>query len=119
MINDNWIKEEAVSKLAEFIFKSRGLESLNISDSDMGSSNVALIVWALSDSPSVSTLKRFQCNYNEVESRTVAKEVLKMLVTKFPALESVEFIDNNFSKKFRKEVIGKMEEEGSNVKWIL
>lgn len=43
-IDDNWIKASATEKLCEFILKAKKLEKLNISDSNMGSEGVLLVV---------------------------------------------------------------------------
>lgn len=68
-IEDNWIKGQAVDKLAELILKAKKLEKLNISDSNMGSEGALLVVRAIQDSEIKNTLKEFYCNYNEVEDK--------------------------------------------------
>jgi len=49
-IHDNWVKDEAVEKLAQFIFKAKKLEVLNISDSQMGNKWAHFLFRALKDS---------------------------------------------------------------------
>ena len=75
-IDDNWIKGEAVDKLAELILKAKKLEKLNISDSNMGSKGVLLVARAIKESEINNTLKEFYCNFNEVEDKAIAKEIL-------------------------------------------
>ena len=50
-VHDNWIKQEAVHKVVELLFRARNLEKLNISDSDMGNDSVLLVIRALKESP--------------------------------------------------------------------
>ena len=47
-IHDNWIKGEAIDKLAEFLLKATKLEVLNFSDSTMGTDGAVLVTKALS-----------------------------------------------------------------------
>jgi Ran GTPase-activating protein (RanGAP) involved in mRNA processing and transport len=49
-IHDNWIKNEAVDKLVDFLLRAKTLQKLNISDSDMGSDAVFRVVKALKES---------------------------------------------------------------------
>lgn len=56
-VHDNWIKNEAVDLLAEFILKAKTLKVLNISDSTMGSESVYLVVSALAQSKACETLE--------------------------------------------------------------
>lgn len=46
-IHDNWVKNEAVDKMVDFILRAKVLEKLNISDSDMGSEAVFRVIKAL------------------------------------------------------------------------
>ena len=77
------------------------MERLIVSDSAMGDDSVLKVVKGISESKIASkTLKEFFCNYNEVESNEVAKEILDLLMA-LPALENVEFKGNTFSNKLK------------------
>jgi Ran GTPase-activating protein 1 len=48
-LHDNWIKQEAIDRLVEFILRAKSLERLNVSDSTMGTSGALLVAKALSE----------------------------------------------------------------------
>lgn len=80
-IHDNWVKGAAADRLAELIYRSKNLQKLNISDSDMGTNAAYLVIRALHDTPTVrESLREFYCNFNEITSGKVNKEVLSMLL---------------------------------------
>ena len=73
-VHDNWVKGQAADRLAELIYRTRGLEKLNISDSDMGTEAAYLVIRALHDSVSVrSSIQEFYCNFNEITSASINK----------------------------------------------
>lgn len=113
-LHDNWIKQEAIDRLVEFILRAKALERLNVSDSTMGTSGALLVAKALSENESVrATLKQFSCNYNEVESSAVSKRILEILGSGvFSQLELVEFKGNTLGRKAANEYISKFEEKG-------
>ena len=113
-LHDNWIKQEAIDRLVEFILRAKALERLNVSDSTMGTSGALLVAKALSENESVrATLKQFSCNYNEVESSGVSKRILEILGSGvFSQLELVEFKGNTLGRKAANEYISKFEEKG-------
>jgi Ran GTPase-activating protein 1 len=46
-LHDNWIKQQAIDHLVEFVLKAERLERLNISDSTMGTAGVLLLAKAM------------------------------------------------------------------------
>ena len=42
-LHDNWIKQEAIDRLVEFILRAKSLERLNISDSTLGTYGAMLL----------------------------------------------------------------------------
>lgn len=114
-IHDNWIKNEAVDKLVDFLLRAKTLQKLNISDSDMGSEAVFRIVKALKESQASDTLEEFYCNFNEVDSSCIAKECLDIMLTHLNALTYVEFKGNEFSKKIKQEYIPLFEAKGKRI----
>lgn len=72
-LHDNWIKQEAIDRLVEFILRAESLERLNISDSTMGTNGALLLAKAIAENPHLkSTLRHVSCNYNEIESSAVS-----------------------------------------------
>jgi Ran GTPase-activating protein (RanGAP) involved in mRNA processing and transport len=116
-LHDNWIKQEAIDRLVEFLLRARHLERLNISDSTMGTAGALLVAMALGESSELrSSLKHFACNYNEVESSAVSKRILDILLSDdFKALETVEFKGNTLERKAAHAYIAKFEEKGSKL----
>ena len=49
-VNDNWLKVLSTKELIKLIMTNKNLESLNISDNDMGAENVLVIIRALAKS---------------------------------------------------------------------
>ena len=100
-LHDNWIKQEAIDRLVEFILHSRSLERLNISDSTMGTNGALLLAKAISENPHLrGTLRQFSCNYNEIESSKVSKRILDTFLSEgFEKLELIEFRGNTIGKK--------------------
>ena len=113
-LHDNWIKQEAIDRLVEFILRAKSLVRLNISDSTMGTNGALLVAKAMSENESLrGTLKQFSCNYNEVESSAVSKRILDILGSGvFSQLELVEFKGNTLGRKAANEYIAKFEEKG-------
>ena len=114
-LHDNWIKGEAIDRLVEFVVRAKKLEILNVSDSTMGTEAALLLVTALSQSESTirTTLKHFSCNYNEVESPTVSKRILDILLSDaFTALDIVEYKGNAIGRKAAQGYLKKFEERG-------
>ena len=115
-IHDNWVKGQAADKLVELIYRTRGLEKLNISDSDMGTEAAYLVIRALHDSITVrSSLQEFYCNFNEITSASINKQVLEMLLKEFPNLKHVEYRGNTLGKKVKHDFAGKFSEEGKKI----
>lgn len=114
-IHDNWIKNEAVDKLVEFLLKSNKLERLNISDSDMGNEAVLLIMKAMKESPCSETLKEFHCNYNEVECSKTAAKCFHIILAHLPKLELFEFKGHGISNKTKKEFTEKFKEANKTI----
>ena len=56
-VDDNWIKASAAEKLCELVLKAKNLERLNISDSNMGSEGVLLVLRGIKESKANETLK--------------------------------------------------------------
>lgn len=99
-LHDNWIKGEAIDHLIKFVLQARKLEILNVSDSTMGTDAALLLVTALSQSEIRTTLKHFSCNFNEVESPSVSKRILDILLSDaFTALDIVEYKGNTIGRK--------------------
>ena len=113
-LHDNWIKQQAIDRLVEFVLKAERLERLNISDSTMGTAGVLLLAKALSTNPALGkSLKYLGSNYNEVESSKVSKRILDIFLSDFfEALETVEFRGNSLSRKAAQEYIAKFETKG-------
>ena len=113
-LHDNWIKQEAIDRLVEFILRAESLQRLNISDSTMGTNGALLLAKAISENPHLkATLRQFSCNYNEIESSSVSKRILDILNSdSFEKLELVEYKGNTLSKKAAQEYIQKFEEKG-------
>ena len=113
-LHDNWIKQEAIDRLVEFILRAESLERLNISDSTMGTNGALLLAKAISENPHLkSSLRQFSCNYNEIESSSVSKRILDILLSdSFEKLELVEYKGNTLGKKAAQEYISKFEEKG-------
>ena len=109
-INDNWIKQEAVDRLVEVLFRVKKLEKLNISDSNMGNKAVLMVMRAIKDSVAFETLKELKCNFNEVESSKVAIECMQIML-EMKNLKVIEFMGNDFSNKIKKEYALKFQEQ--------
>ena len=103
-VHDNWIKAEAADLLVDFVCKARALERLNVSDSDMGTKNVFLVVKALHAAPARQTLTDFRCNYNESTSAKANEQLLRLLLSDFERLTYVEFKGNTLRKSAKKEL---------------
>ena len=111
-IHDNWIKGEAADRLAELVYKSKNLVKLNMSDSDMGTNAGYLVIRALHDSPAVKeSLKELYCNFNEITSSAINKQILDMLLQDFPALEYVEYRGNTLGRKVKHDYVGRFAEK--------
>lgn len=113
-LHDNWIKQEAIDRLVEFILRAKSLERLNISDSTMGTNGALLLAKAIAENGHLKgTLKQFSCNYNEIESSSVSKRILDIMLGEgFEKLELVEFRGNTLGRKAAQEYIVKFEEKG-------
>jgi len=100
-LHDNWIKQEAIDRLVEFILRAESLERLNISDSTMGTNGALLLAKAIAENTHLkNTLRQFSCNYNEIESSAVSKRILDILGSdSFERLELVEFKGNTLGRK--------------------
>jgi Ran GTPase-activating protein 1 len=107
-VNDNWLKSEATEQLFGLLLTCVKLRELNISDGNMGTANVLAALRALKLSAN-KELKHFSCNYNDVESRKAATEILEVLI-QMEGIVSVDFIGNVPSKKFNKEWLAKFTE---------
>eukprot|EP00347_Sterkiella_histriomuscorum_P011821 403370974 len=111
-VHDNWVKGEAADRLAELIYKAKTLQKLNISDSDMGTNAAYLVIRALHDSSAVrESLTEFYCNFNEITSANINKQVLEMLLRDFPNLKYVEYRGNTLGRKIKHEFVGKYAEQ--------
>ena len=112
-IHDNWIKGEAIDKLAEFLLKATKLEVLNFSDSTMGTDGAVFVVKALSQSESRKTLRHLACNFNDIETSSASKFILELILTSgFEILETVEFRGNTLPKKVAVAYATKLQEKG-------
>ena len=113
-LHDNWIKQEAIDRLVEFVLRVKSLERLNISDSTMGTNGALLLTKALTSNPALkTTLRHFACNYNEIESAGASRRILDMLLSgDFAHLECVEYRGNTLGKKSATDYIAKFEEKG-------
>ena len=113
-LHDNWIKQQAIDRLVEFVLKAERLERLNISDSTMGTAGVLLLAKAISTNPALGkSLKYFGSNYNEVESSKVSKRILDIFLSDlFEVLETLEFRGNSLGRKAAQEYIAKFEAKG-------
>ena len=115
-IHDNWIKGEAAERLVEFIYRARSLEKLNISDSDMGTENAYLVIKALHDSSSTrQSLKEFYCNFNEVTTAAINKQVLDTLLADFPSLAYVEYRGNTLGRKTKKDYVQRFQDASKKI----
>lgn len=97
-VNDNWLKKGAAAELVKLTQDSSHLESLNISDCNMGQKNVLLVATSLK-----AGLSHFMCNYNECEEKDAAAQVLKALAG-LGSLKTIDFVGNVESRKFNNTV---------------
>lgn len=58
------------------------------------------------------SLREFYCNFNEITSAKINKEVLALLLNDFPNLQYVEYRGNALGRKVKQDFVGKYAEQG-------
>ena len=105
-VNDNWLKNAATEILVGLILGAENLKELDVSDGNMGTVNVLVTLRALVAGS--SKVRKFGCNYNDVESKKCAVECLELLL-KVESLENIDFVGNMESVRLQKEWKAKFE----------
>ena len=105
-VNDNWLKSGATVHLINLLLSAQKIEELDISDGNMGTVNVIAAIRALKSGSKL--LRKFSCNYNDVESRKCARECLELLLA-LEHIKEIEFVGNVESHKLRGEFYERFE----------
>ena len=88
-INDNWLKSQSIEPLFKLVFACPELEHLNLSDLNMGQEPVLATLEAIKESER-TVLREFHCNYNEVDSKLIARDCTKIMLEELAERRSGE-----------------------------